>query len=80
MMLFFVLLGTVHSKDPKTTLLAEWPMIMVHDAATTYLEGGVVHPVNNWAKTQVRSILILKNKCEPSYIHTPARRSPSLLL
>jgi hypothetical protein len=27
-------------------------MIMVHDAATTYLEGGILHQVNNWAKTQ----------------------------
>jgi hypothetical protein len=39
-------------KDVTTTPLNEWPMIMVHDAATTYLGGGVFHPINNWAKTQ----------------------------
>ena len=27
-------------------------MIMAHDAATTYLRGGWLHPVNSWAKTQ----------------------------
>jgi len=27
-------------------------MIMAHDAATTYLEGGLLHPINTWAKTQ----------------------------
>jgi len=27
-------------------------MIMAHDAATTYLAGGLLHPINNWAKTQ----------------------------
>ena len=27
-------------------------MIMAHDAATTYLEGGILHQINNWAKTQ----------------------------
>lgn len=40
------------AKDPATTVLNEWPMIMVHDAATTYLEGGILHQVNDWAKTQ----------------------------
>ena len=37
-------------KDPATTVVNEWPMIMVHDAATTYLAGGLLHQVNNWAK------------------------------
>ncbi|KAL1503614.1 hypothetical protein AB1Y20_012091 [Prymnesium parvum] len=32
--------------------LNEHAMIMAHDAATTYLSGGILHPVNNWAKTQ----------------------------
>jgi len=40
------------AKSPDSTVLNEWPMIMVHDAATTYLEGGLLHQVNNWAKTQ----------------------------
>ena len=47
----FVLLISVARarKDPSTTPLNEWPMIMAHDAATTYLHPGLV---NNWAKTQ----------------------------
>jgi hypothetical protein len=36
-------------KDVHTTPLNEWPMIMAHDAATTYLE---INGVNKWAKTQ----------------------------
>jgi len=48
-----VLLAACHTalgaKDPTTTPLNEWPMIMAHDAATTYLKPGLV---NNWAKTQ----------------------------
>ena len=36
-------------KDVNTTLLSAWPMVHAHDAATTYLESGVV---NDWAKTQ----------------------------
>lgn len=39
-------------KPVEITVMNEWPMIMCHDAATTYLPGGVLHPVNNWAKTQ----------------------------
>eukprot|EP00656_Telonema_subtile_P050185 TRINITY_DN6435_c0_g1_i1.p1 TRINITY_DN6435_c0_g1~~TRINITY_DN6435_c0_g1_i1.p1 ORF type:complete len:339 (+),score=82.65 TRINITY_DN6435_c0_g1_i1:142-1158(+) len=42
----------VSAKSPDTTVLNEWPMLMVHDAATTYLKGGLLHQVNNWAKTQ----------------------------
>jgi len=38
-------------KNVETTPLNEWPMIMTHDAATTYLKGGLAHQVNNWAKT-----------------------------
>ena len=48
----FFLAATASAKDPATTVLNEWPMIMVHDAATTYLEGGILHQVNDWAKTQ----------------------------
>ena len=44
--------AAVSAKDPATTVLNEWPMIMVHDAATTYLQGGVLHQINDWAKTQ----------------------------
>ena len=33
------------AKDPNSTVLNEWPMVMVHDAATTYLEGGFLHQV-----------------------------------
>eukprot|EP00300_Choanocystis_sp_HF-7_P043183 c9778_g1_i1.p1 GENE.c9778_g1_i1~~c9778_g1_i1.p1 ORF type:complete len:361 (+),score=62.58 c9778_g1_i1:163-1245(+) len=32
--------------------LNQYAMIMSHDAATGYLKGGLLHPVNNWAKTQ----------------------------
>jgi hypothetical protein len=39
-------------KDIHTTPLNEWPMIMTHDAATTYLKGGGIHQINNWTKTQ----------------------------
>ena len=39
-------------RDPSTTPVNEWPIIMAHDAATTYLEGGLLHQINNWAKTQ----------------------------
>eukprot|EP01050_Picozoa_sp_SAG11_P002426 SAG11_NODE_123_length_15805_cov_15.133261_7_plen_137_part_00 len=38
------------AKDPETTPLNEWPMVMCHDAATTYLKTG---PVNKWYKTQM---------------------------
>lgn len=44
--------ATVFGKDVHTTQLNEWPMLMVHNAATTYLRGGILHPINNWAKTQ----------------------------
>lgn len=40
------------AKSPDSTVLNEWPMIMVHDAATTYLEGGLLHQVNNWCAPQ----------------------------
>ena len=33
------------AKDPNSTVLNEWPMVMVHDAATTYLKGGFLHQV-----------------------------------
>ena len=43
-----------HGRDPNTTVLNEWPMIMVHDAATTYLREG--HLLNktilDWTITQ----------------------------
>ena len=32
--------------DPPDTPLSAWPMIMSHDAATAYLEGGALHPAN----------------------------------
>ena len=44
--------ATVFGKDVHTTQLNEWPMLMVHNAATTYLPGGILHQINNWAKTQ----------------------------
>lgn len=44
--------AAVSAKDPASTVLNEWPMIMVHDAATTYLQGGLLHQINDWAKTQ----------------------------
>jgi len=49
--LFLCVLQT-HAKSPATTVLNQWPMVMVHDAATSYLEGGLVHQINDWAKTQ----------------------------
>ena len=33
-----LLVGSAQSKDPATTPLNAWPMIMAHDAATTYLD------------------------------------------
>lgn len=39
-------------RNPNTTTLNEWPMIMAHDAATTYLIGSAIHQINRWAKTQ----------------------------
>ena len=39
-------------KDPRTTLLNEWPMLMAHDAATTYISQGSVDPLDSWTKTQ----------------------------
>lgn len=42
----------VAAKDPSTTMLNEWPMIQAHDAATTYLARGKLHPINAWTKTQ----------------------------
>ena len=39
--------------DPATTLLNRWPMIMAHDAATTYLvENPVDYTVYAWTVTQ----------------------------
>lgn len=55
MIVFFLasgILKLVASKNPATTVLNEWPIIMAHDAATTYLKGGVLHQVNDWTKTQ----------------------------
>lgn len=40
----------VTAKDPEKTQLNEWPMVMCHDAATTYLKTGLV---NKWYKTQM---------------------------
>ena len=51
--LFALASAALAAKDPATTVLNEWPMIMVHDAATSYLEGGALHQINDWAKTQV---------------------------
>jgi hypothetical protein len=50
-----LLLSTPHiwevsAKDPEKTPLNEWPMVMCHDAATTYLRTGLV---NKWYKTQM---------------------------
>lgn len=48
----FLLVGAAAGKNVSITVLNEWPMIMAHDAATSYLQGGLLHQVNNWAKTQ----------------------------
>ena len=42
----------VVGKDPSTTPLTQWPMIFAHDAATSYLPGGLLHQINDWTKTQ----------------------------
>ena len=52
MIMMSLCLGMGDGKDPATTLLNEWPIIMAHDAATTYLEGGFLHQINDWTKTQ----------------------------
>ncbi len=39
-------------KNPFTTPLDAWPMLMAHDAATTYLEQHAIDPVASWTKTQ----------------------------
>ena len=36
-------------KDPRSTIISQWPMIAAHDAATSYLKPGLI---NQWAKTQ----------------------------
>jgi hypothetical protein len=48
------LLGSAHGKDPSTTVMNEWPVLMAHDAATTYLDpSGVTRGlVFNWTVTQ----------------------------
>eukprot|EP00946_MAST-07B_sp_MAST-7B-sp1_P002538 g2538.t1 len=51
------------AKDPNTTLIHEWPMLMAHDAATTYLKSGLFHPVDTWAKTQPSGGLPQLLKC-----------------
>ena len=53
LLVLLVLTGSVlAAKDPNHTLIHEWPMLMAHDAATTYLPSGLLHPINTWAKTQ----------------------------
>ena len=47
-LLYFGLATSAAALDPAATPLNAWPMIMAHDAATTYLQGGVLHPVNTW--------------------------------
>ena len=44
----------VRARNPNTTVLNEWPMIMVHDAATTYLREGHLlnRTVLDWTITQ----------------------------
>jgi len=46
--------GCVAGKDPSSTQLNEWPMILAHDAATTYLdpEDPVHYVVYQWTITQ----------------------------
>lgn len=46
------------AKNPNTTVLNEWPMLMVHDAATTYLrEGDLLNKtVLDWTITQPQGI------------------------
>ena len=50
--LFATLRSACPRKDPQSTLINKWPMLMAHDAATTFLEEGLLHPIGNWAKTQ----------------------------
>eukprot|EP01047_Picozoa_sp_COSAG01_P077481 COSAG01_NODE_13967_length_1513_cov_3.613154_2_plen_143_part_00 len=49
-----IIVQAAAGKDPNTTLVNEWPMVMVHDAATTYLREG--HLLNktvlDWTITQ----------------------------
>ena len=48
-----LLYGASHAaKDPNTTLIHEWPLLMAHDAATSVLESGLLHNIDTWAKTQ----------------------------
>ena len=47
--IFFLAFHLVQSKNANITLLTEWPMIMAHDAATTYLPSGLI---NDFTKTQ----------------------------
>ena len=47
LLVLLVLTGSVlAAKDPNHTLIHEWPMLMAHDAATTYLPSGLLHPIN----------------------------------
>eukprot|EP00301_Raphidiophrys_heterophryoidea_P025758 c8716_g1_i1.p1 GENE.c8716_g1_i1~~c8716_g1_i1.p1 ORF type:complete len:363 (-),score=107.27 c8716_g1_i1:238-1326(-) len=46
-----------HDNDESSNIadtlpLNNFAMVMGHDCATGYLDGGITHPVNNWAKTQ----------------------------
>lgn len=52
MLATFLPITMVVGKNTSTTFLNEWPMIMAHDAATTYLKGGFFHQINDWTKTQ----------------------------
>ena len=47
--LLLALLPITSAKNASTTYLNQWPMIMSHDAATTYLSSGIF---NDWIKTQ----------------------------
>jgi len=44
--------ATPSGAEARATPFNQHAMIMAHDAATTYLDGGLLHPINNWAKTQ----------------------------
>ena len=49
LLLLFVFPLAIAKKDPNSTVLNRWPMVMAHDAATTYLDPtDPKHPGSWW--------------------------------
>ena len=48
--LFVLMITSATSKNASLTPIQQWPIIMAHDAGTTYLSNGII--INPWAKTQ----------------------------